>query len=65
MDASKNLMYKFKKQTDTKQKPKVFNDIIKKPFYQYPTQFSKGSFGVIKFSLRSTKYSKYSEGQKF
>ena len=47
------FMYKFK----NKQKSKLFNDVIKNPVHQYPTQFLKDNFSVKMVSLRSTKYS--------
>ena len=54
-------MYKSK----NKQPPKIFNDIIKKPIHQYPTQFSKDNFSAKTFSLGSTKYLISIRGSKF
>ena len=53
LDQHLNFIYKFK----NKQTPKVFNDIIDTPVYQYITKFSKANFSVKWFVLRSTKYS--------
>ena len=34
----------------------TFNQLIKKPFHEYPTKFSENCFSLKAISLKSTKY---------
>ena len=45
-------MYKLNKN----KAPLTFNELIKKPFHKYPTQFSENCFSLKAISLKSTKY---------
>ena len=46
-------MHKFK----NRETPRIFNDLIKKPVYTYPTNFSNSNFCLKNVSFNSTKYS--------
>ena len=46
------FMYKLNKN----KAPLTFNELIKKPFHKYPTQFSENCFSLKAISLKSTKY---------
>ena len=37
--------------------PLIFNNMFKKPWHKYPTNFSHGNFSLKKCSLSTTKYS--------
>ena len=44
--------------------PSIFSDFIKRPNHNYPTNFSKSSFYLKRYSLNSTKYSIFIRGSK-
>ena len=48
-----NFMHKF----ISNQIPSIFSDIIKRPDYKYPTNFSQSGSYLKRYSLKSTKYS--------
>ena len=45
-------MYKLNKN----KAPLTFNELIKKPFHKYPTEFSENCFSLKYISLKSTKH---------